>query len=206
MHVHQAGRSPGCRAGQPSLYTYLGGIYLPPSVVVAELVHRYMVVARSRRPVHGGGGNAHERATPLRYAYGSPIPWRTQWDPYQAVGRFPPFACAPSVPHVECAGVSALRFNPRGIVLNPVHIHAAAPLSISRKPRRPPRPQSQSPPLSSRRSRRRRRAARRPAASAPSLRDAAKWSVPSRRPIGARAGISGCEGGGYAYYGSTVSV
>ena len=98
MHVHQAGRSPGCRAGQPSLYTYLGGIYLPPSVVVAELVHRYMVVARSRRPVHGGGGNAHERATPLRYTYGPPIPWRTQWDPHTAVSRLPSFAYAPSVP------------------------------------------------------------------------------------------------------------
>ena len=97
-----------------------------------------MMVTRSCRPVHGGGGNAHERATPLRYACSPPIrdfPWRTQWDPYHAVSRFPPFACAPSVPHVECAGVSPLHFNPKGNELNPVHLPAAAPLSIS--PARP---------------------------------------------------------------------
>jgi hypothetical protein len=67
-------------------------------------------------------------------ARGPPVPWRTQWDPYQAVGRFPPFACAPSVPHVECAAVSPPHLNPRGNGLNPVHVHAAAPLSISRNP------------------------------------------------------------------------
>ena len=57
------------------------------------------------------------------------------WGPYTAVSPFPPFACAPSAPHAECAGVSALRFNPRGIELNAVHLHAVTPLSIS--PARP---------------------------------------------------------------------
>jgi len=97
-----------------------------------------MMVTRSCRPVHGGGGNAHERATPLRYACSPPIrdfPWRTRWDPYHAVSRFPPFACAPSAPHAECSGVSPLHFNPKGNELNPVHLRAVTPLSIS--PARP---------------------------------------------------------------------
>ena len=97
-----------------------------------------MMVTRSCRPVHGGGGNAHERATPLRYACSPPIrdfPWRTQWGPCTAVGLLPPFACAPAVPHAECSGVSAPHLNPRGNELNAVHLRAVTPLSIS--PARP---------------------------------------------------------------------
>ena len=100
------------------------------------------MVTRSCRPVHGGGGNAHERATPLRYACSPPIrdfPWRTQWDPYTAIGLLPSFAYAPSVPHVECAGVSLRRVSRKGSELNSVHIHALAPLfaSLARSPLQP---------------------------------------------------------------------
>ena len=100
------------------------------SVVIAELVRWYMVVARSHTvPAlpRRGVRRAHEQATPLRYTYGSPIPWRTQWDPHTAVSPLPSFAYAPSVPHAECAGVSAPRFNRKGCELNPVRVHAAPP-------------------------------------------------------------------------------
>ena len=127
--IHQAGRSPGCQAG-PSPRHIL--IYLPRW----SLLHRYMMVTRSCRPVHGGGGNAHERATPPYGMHavrpsGTSRGARCVQGPCTARSPLPPFACAPSVPHVECAGVSSLRVNPRGCELNTVHLPAAAPLSTS---------------------------------------------------------------------------
>mmetsp|Transcript_104551 Transcript_104551/g.301397 ORF Transcript_104551/g.301397 Transcript_104551/m.301397 type:complete len:206 (-) Transcript_104551:46-663(-) len=177
MHVHQAGRSPGCRTGWPSLYmyTYLGGIYLPPSVVVAELVHRYMVVARSRRPVHGGGGNAHERATPLRHTYGSPIPWRTQWDPCTAVSLLPSFAYAPSVPARSAPVYQRRASTEREMSSTPCTSTSRPPCRSRESPAVRHGRSLSLPPQTTRRV-------------GAKLRDTARWSVPSRRPIGARAG------------------
>ena len=92
----------------------------------------------SRQPT-GAHGQVHkQKQNGSSDAGGPPVrdfPRRTQWDPYTAVSLLPPFACAPSVPHVECAGVSSLHLNPWGDGLNAVHLRAVTPLSIS--PARP---------------------------------------------------------------------
>ena len=88
----------------------------------------------SRQPT-GAHGQVHkQKQNGSSDAGGPPVrdfPRRTQWDPYTAVSLLPPFACAPSVPHVECAGVSSLHLNPWGDGLNAVHLRAVNPLSIS---------------------------------------------------------------------------
>ena len=96
----------------------------------------------SRQPA-GAHGQVHkQKQNGSSDAGGPPVrdfPWRTQWGPGIAVGLLPPFACAPSVSHVECAGVSARHFNPtKGKCATNIHacFNPARP-SLAPRPTRP---------------------------------------------------------------------
>ena len=134
------------------------------------------MVTRSCRPVHGGGGNAHERATPLRYTYGSPTRGARSGILTQPLARYPPL----HTPH-PCRTRSAPAYQ-RCTSETRREASSTPCTSTSRPPCRsrgsPAVRHGRSlslPPQTTRRV-------------GAKLRDTARWSVPSRRPIGARAG------------------